>query len=216
MYSSDKAYLALPHSFKESLDRNNEGLHGPYFCTNVCKGELKFCEAVKVDVSNVCAQQIKERNHKKVVSNTMSLVKVLFEDISLAINAWKKYKYEQLQVKDALDFHVTLFNTTKMSNKEYQSCKHEGNYDQLTPEEIELLDLFESWCLFTHHSLHKNRLALLSGVTSYVYDKADTVMKPLLFGMEWRRSGCDLRIFDMTKNKSHRNPHILGSIDITV
>jgi hypothetical protein len=69
-------------------------------------------------------------------------------------------------VKDALDLHVTLFSTTKMSNKGYQSCKHEGTYDQLMPEEIESLDLFESWCLFIHCSLHKNRLALLSGVTS--------------------------------------------------
>jgi hypothetical protein len=79
---------------------------------------------VKVDVSNVCVQQTKERNHKKDVSNTMSLVKVLFEDISLAINVWKKLEYEQLQVKDTFDLHVTLFNTTKMSNKGYPFCKH--------------------------------------------------------------------------------------------
>jgi hypothetical protein len=113
----------------------------------------------------------------------MYLVKVLFEYMSLAINVKKKSKYEQLQVKDALDLHVTLFNTTKMSNKGYTFCKHEGNCDQLTPEEIESLDLFELWCLFIHHWLHKNRLALLSGVTSYVYDKSDTVTKPLLFWM---------------------------------
>jgi hypothetical protein len=41
-------------------------LHGPYFCTNVRSGEFKFCEAVKVDVLNVCAQQTKEKNHKNV------------------------------------------------------------------------------------------------------------------------------------------------------
>jgi hypothetical protein len=150
MYSSDKAYHALTHSFKESLDRNNDVLHGPYFCTNVHNGEFKFCEAVKVDVSNVHAQQTKERNHKKNVSNTMSLVKVLFEDMSLAINVWKKTKHEQLQVKDALDLHVTLFNTTKMSSNGYTFHKHEGNYNQLTPEEIELLELFELWCLFIY------------------------------------------------------------------
>ncbi len=60
----------------------------------------------------------------------MSLVKIFFEDISLAINVRKKSEYEQLQVKDALDLHATLFNTTKMSNKGYPFCKHEGNYDQ--------------------------------------------------------------------------------------
>ena len=162
-----------------------------------------------MDVSNVRAQQTKEINHKKNVSNTMSLVKVLFEDISLAINIWKKSKYEQLQVKDASDLHDTLFNTTKMSHKGYAFCKHEGNYDQLTSEEIDLLDLFESWCLFIHCLLHKNRLALLSGVhsdeTSFVSD-----------GIYWRQSGCDLIIFDMAKNKSHTNPLILGYIDISV
>jgi hypothetical protein len=140
MYSSDKAYHASTHSFKESLVRNDDVLHGPYFCTNVPNGEFKFCEAVKVDVSNVHAQQTKERNHKKNVSNTMSLVKVLFEDMSLAIIVQKKSKYEQLQVKDALDLHVTLFNTTKMSNKGYTFRKYDKIYDQLTPEEIELLD----------------------------------------------------------------------------
>jgi hypothetical protein len=40
MYSSDEAYHALTHSFKESLDRNNDILHGPYFCTNVRKSEF--------------------------------------------------------------------------------------------------------------------------------------------------------------------------------
>jgi hypothetical protein len=154
-----------------------------HFFTNVCNGEFEFCEAVKVDISNVHAQQTKERNHKKNVSNTKSLVKVLFEDISLAINDWKKSKYEQLHVKDAVNLHVTLFITTKMSNKGYPFCKHKGNYNQLMPEEIESLDLVETWCLFIHCSLHKNRLALLSGVTSYVYDKSDTMTKPLLVGM---------------------------------
>jgi hypothetical protein len=129
VYSSDKAYHASTHSFKESLDRNNEVLQGPYFCTNVRNSEFKFCEAVKVDVSNVHAQQTKERNHKKDVSNTMSLEKVLFEDISLAINVSKKSEYEQLQVKDALDLHVTLFNMAKMSNKGLPVCKHKGNYN---------------------------------------------------------------------------------------
>jgi hypothetical protein len=82
MYSSDKAYHASTHSFKESLDRNDDILYGPYFCTNVHNGEFKFCGAVKVDILNVHAQQTKERNHKKNASNTMSLVKVLCETLA--------------------------------------------------------------------------------------------------------------------------------------
>jgi hypothetical protein len=51
------------------------------------------------------------------------------------------------------------------------------------PEEIKSLDLIKSWYLFIHRLLHKNRHALLAGVTSYVYDKSDTVTKALLFWM---------------------------------
>jgi hypothetical protein len=214
MYSSEKAYHALTHSFKESLDINGDVLHGPYFCTNVRNGEFEFCEAVKVDVSNVHAQQTKERNHKKNVSNTMSLVKVLFEYMSLAINVRKKSKYEQLQVEDILDLHVALFNTTKMSNKGYSFCKHEENYDQLTTEEIDSLDLFESWCLFVHHSLHKNRLALLSGVASYVYDTSDTVTKPLLLQMGYTGDDQDVILEYLTPQKINhiQIPSYLGPL----
>jgi hypothetical protein len=120
---------------------------------------------VKVDVSNVRAQQTKERNHKKNVSNTMSLVKVLFEDMCLAINVWKKSKYEQLQVKDALDLHVTLFNTTKMSNKGYTFCKHKEDYSQLMPEEIESLDLFQVMVFI--HSLFVTQEQTCAFVWSY-------------------------------------------------
>jgi hypothetical protein len=63
-------------------------------------------------------------NKQKRKITRMSLMKVLFEDMNLAINVLKKSEYEQLQVKDALDLHVTLFNTTKMSNKEYTFPKH--------------------------------------------------------------------------------------------
>jgi hypothetical protein len=144
----------------------------------------------------------------------MSLVKALFEDMSLAINVWKKSKYEQLQVKDAFDLHVTLFNTTKMSNKGYTFCKHKGNYDQLMPEEIELLDLFELWFLFIHHLLHENRLALLSGVTSYVYDKSDTVTKPLLFRMGYTGDNQDVIVEYLTWQKTNhiQIPSYLGPL----
>ncbi len=66
MYSSDKAYHASTHSFKKSLDRNDDVLHGPYLCKNVCNGEFNFFEAVKWDVSNVCAQQQKREITRKM------------------------------------------------------------------------------------------------------------------------------------------------------
>jgi hypothetical protein len=134
--------------------------------------------------------------------------------MSLAINVWKKFKCEQLQVKDSLDLHVTLFNTTKMSNKGYTFRKHEENYDQLTPEEIKPLDLFESWCLFIYHLLHMNRLVLLSGVTSYVYDKSDTMTKPLLFWMGYTGDNQDVILEYLTWQKTNhiQIPSYLGPL----
>jgi hypothetical protein len=104
-----------------------------------------------------------------------------------------------------------------MSIKGYTFHKHEGNYNQLTTEEIDLLDLFKSWCLFIHRSLHKSRLALLSGVASYVYDTSDTVTKPLLFWMGYTGDHQDVILEYLTwQKKSHTNPLILGSIDTSV
>jgi hypothetical protein len=45
-----------------------------------------FCEAVKVDLSIQCLTQIKEQNYERYVSNSMSLVKVLFEESRQAID----------------------------------------------------------------------------------------------------------------------------------
>jgi hypothetical protein len=98
--------------------------------------------------------------------------------------------------------------------KDILFCKHEGNYDQLTPEEIELLDIFESWCLFFHCLLHKNRLALLSGVSSYVYNKSDTVTKPLLFGMGYTGDNQDVIYEYLTWQKTNHIeiPSYLGPL----
>jgi hypothetical protein len=82
------------------------------------------------------------------------------------------------------------------------------------PEEIELLDLVESWCLFIHHLLHKNRLALLSGVTSYVYDKSDTVTKPHLVGVGYTGDDQDAILEYLTWQKTNhiQIPSYLGPL----
>jgi hypothetical protein len=55
---------------------------------NTRNGEFEFCEAVKVDVSNAKGKQTKERNHEKTLSNSLSLVWALFEEILLALNVY--------------------------------------------------------------------------------------------------------------------------------
>jgi hypothetical protein len=99
----------------------------------------------------------------------------LFEDIRLAININNS---AAISVKDPLDVQLTLFNASKTS-KGYVFGKKEG----YSPEQIDSLEIFESWCLFIHRSVHKTQLALLLKVTKFVSHKSDTILKPLLFGM---------------------------------
>jgi hypothetical protein len=73
-------------TFKNSLDRTDDVLHYPYFCSDKRFGESIFCEAVKVDLSIQCSTQTKEQNYERYVSNSMSLVKVLFEELRPAID----------------------------------------------------------------------------------------------------------------------------------
>ncbi len=52
MFSSVDTFCASKKAFMSSLDKNDDVLHGPYFCAKFRNAEFKFCEAVKVDVSN--------------------------------------------------------------------------------------------------------------------------------------------------------------------
>ncbi len=63
---------------ENSLDRTDDVLHYPYFCSDKRFCEYNFCEAVKVDLSIQRSTQTKEQNLERYVSNTMHLVKVLF------------------------------------------------------------------------------------------------------------------------------------------
>jgi hypothetical protein len=68
--------------------------------------------------------------------------------------------------------------------------------------------------LFIHCSLHKNRFALLPGVTSFVYNKSDTVTKPLLFRMGYLGDDQDviLEYFTWQKTNHIQIPSYLGPL----
>ena len=86
-------------------------LHYPYFCSNKQFGEYNFCEAVKVDLSIQRLTQTKEQNYERYVSNSMSLVKVLFEELRPAIDCINDLHHQTVKAK--LDQHFTLFNYEK-------------------------------------------------------------------------------------------------------
>jgi hypothetical protein len=70
-----------------------------------------FCEAVKVDLSIQCSTQTKEQNYERYVSNSMSLDKVLFEELRQAIDRINELDRQTMKAK--LDHHCTLFNYEK-------------------------------------------------------------------------------------------------------
>jgi hypothetical protein len=70
-----------------------------------------FCEAVKVDLSIQCSTQTKEQNYERYVSNSMSLVKVLFEEFCQAIDRINELDRQTMKAK--LDQHCTLLNYEK-------------------------------------------------------------------------------------------------------
>jgi hypothetical protein len=86
LFTSTESYEASKKSFKNSLEMTDDVIHYPYFCSNKRFGEYNFCEAVKVDLSIQCSTQTKEQNLERYVSNTMHLVKVLFEELRPAID----------------------------------------------------------------------------------------------------------------------------------
>jgi hypothetical protein len=83
----------------------------PYFCSNKRFGKYNFCEVVKVDLSIQCSTQTKERNYERYASNSMTLVKVLFEELHPAIDCIKALGYQTMKAK--LDQHFMLFNYEK-------------------------------------------------------------------------------------------------------
>jgi hypothetical protein len=70
-----------------------------------------FCEAVKVDLSIQCSTQTKEQNYERYVLNSMSLVKVLFEELHQAIDCINELDCQTMKAK--LDQHCTLFDYEK-------------------------------------------------------------------------------------------------------
>jgi hypothetical protein len=80
LFISTESYKASKTSFENLLDTTDDVLHYPYFCSNKRFGKYNFGEAVKVDLSIQRSIQTKEQNYERYVSNSMTLVKVLFEE----------------------------------------------------------------------------------------------------------------------------------------
>ena len=72
MFTTSDNYLQSKQSFEEVIASNHPSLLKSVSCTTRRDEEFKFCEAVKVDVSNV----FKTKNHDEAVTHSISLVKI--------------------------------------------------------------------------------------------------------------------------------------------
>ncbi len=143
-----------------------------------------FCEAVKVDLSIQRLTQTKEQNYERYVSNSMSLVKVLFEELRQAIDHINELDHQTMKAK--LDQHCTLFNyENKGTNEGYTFDLQNGIDFELSNKQDESFKILESWCLFFHRLMNSNRLAILSHLSKYVYGAPQTILPSLLTRMQY-------------------------------
>jgi hypothetical protein len=115
LFTSTESYEASKTSFENLLDTTDDVLHCPYFCSNKRFGKCNLCEAVKVNLSIQRSTQTKEQNYERYVSNSMTLVEVLFEELRPAINRIKDLGCQTMKAK--FDQHFTLFNSEKQTEQ---------------------------------------------------------------------------------------------------
>jgi hypothetical protein len=183
LFTSTESYEASKTYFKNSLDRMDDVLHYPYFCSNKRFGEYNFCEAVKVDLSIQHSPQTKQQNYERYVSNSMSLVKVLFEELRPAIDCINDLDHQAMKAK--LDQHFTLFNYEKGTNEGYSFDLRNGIDIELSNKKDESFKNFEPWCLFFHRLMNSNRLAVWSQLSKSVYGAPQTISPSLLTRMQF-------------------------------
>jgi hypothetical protein len=184
LFTSTESYEASKTSFVNSLERTDDVLHYPYFCSNKWFGEYMFCEAVKVDLSIQRSTQTKEQNYERYVLISMSLVKVLFEELHQTID--HIFELDRQTMKSKLDQHCMLFNYEKKgTNEGYTFDLWNGIDIELSTKQDESFTILESWCLFFHWLMNNNRLAVLSHLSKYVYGAPQTILPSLLTRMQF-------------------------------
>ena len=209
MFSSVDAFRASKEAFTSSLDKNDDVLHGPYYCAKFRNAEFKFCEAVKADVSNTNDTQRKMKHHTDTVTHSMSLVKVLFESICPTPHG--RLHRSKLNLKEALHLQDSLFNKTRDIDTGYVFREYAGRQYK-SEEDMASFDLMESWCLFIHRSLHKTRLAVLSEVAGIVYGLGEPVPNCLLLGFGYIYDEIDIiqKYLEWRKQNIQELPNVFG------
>jgi hypothetical protein len=128
-----------------------------------------FCEAVKVDMENS-----KKLSFHHTITNTLSLISVLFEDLFEAITLHREFCGEQMRLEPS----------TLLLNKTNTCDGYVFNIDVFTDEvnalQNELLVLFEDFGIFGYREAYKNLLCILMIVNKTIYGNNGDVPDKLL------------------------------------
>ncbi len=128
-----------------------------------------FCEAVKVDMENS-----KELSFHYTITNTLSLITVLFEDLFEAITLHREFSGEKVRLEpstilltqtntcDGYDFNIDVFT------------------DKVNALQKGLLVLFEGFCIFGYREAYKNLLCILMVVNKTIHGNNGDVPDKLL------------------------------------
>jgi hypothetical protein len=130
-------------------------------------GQSVFYEAVKVDVAN-----FKETSFNNTISSTLSLIKVLFEDLFKAINIHKEFHSE----KEGPTASITSLNKTNTCDR-YDFSIDIINNDEYNALQTESSMLFEAYCIFGFWEFFKNLFCILMEVNKTMYGNNEDVPK---------------------------------------
>jgi hypothetical protein len=128
-------------------------------------GQFLFCEAVKVDMANS-----KETSFSNTISNTLSLITVVFEDLFEAINIQMKFYDEKQDPQQS----ITLLNKTNTCNG-YNFYVDFINNDKYNALQKESLMLFKGYCIFDFWEFYKKLLCILVEVNKTMYGNNEDV-----------------------------------------
>ncbi len=163
LFTSYDNYLQSSTSFQVSLNWIKK-----FGCQKPTKyGQFMFYEAVKNDMANS-----KETSFNNTISSTLAFITVLFEDLFEAVNIQAVLVGKKEDPKpsitspnktntcDGYDFNIDIINT-----------------DDYNAAPIELLMMFEGFCIFGFREFLKNFFCILMEVNKTMYGNNEYVPK---------------------------------------
>ncbi len=123
----------------------------------------------KINVEKIIFQ--KKKNHfSSTLSSTVCLLCTLFEDLICAIELHEKISNE-VTAGHSLDPRNYLFN----GQEEGDYLFGQGVINEVSSDDKEYLQLYESWCLVAYREVYKNLLVILDEVSLCTFGEKTSI-----------------------------------------